>query len=71
MICTFELNDADTKFAEDYAKETGESVGEMAKRFMLEDISDLRAAESAMAEYEKDPVTYTHEEIGRMLSVAK
>ena len=69
MICTFELNDEETKFAEDYANETGESVGEMAKRFLFEDASDLRAAEAAMAEYEKDPVTYTHEEIGRMLGI--
>ena len=71
MICTFELNDEERKFAEDYAWEKGETVAEMAKRFMLEDISDLRVAEAAMAEYERDPVTYTHEEIGRMLSVVE
>ena len=69
MICTFELNDADRKYVEAYAEETGESVVEMAKRFLFEDISDLRAAEEAKAEYEKDPVTYSHEEIGRMLGL--
>ena len=30
---------------------------------------DLRAAKIAKAEYEADPVTYTHEEVGRMLGV--
>ena len=33
---TFELDDVDAKFLEAYAEETGESVGEMAKRFMLD-----------------------------------
>ena len=69
---TFELDDVDAKFLEAYAEETGESVGEMAKRFALdgvEDIMDLRAAKIAKAEYEADPVTYTHEEVGRMLGL--
>ncbi len=33
---TFELDEADMKFAEAYAEESGESVGDMAKRFMLD-----------------------------------
>ena len=73
MIYSFELDDVDTKFAEAYAEETGESVGDMAKRFMLdgiEDVMDLRAAKIAKAEYEANPVTYTHEEVGRMLGLA-
>lgn len=69
---TFELDDVDRKFAEAYSEETGESVGEMAKNALLEhieDIMDLRAAKIAKAEYEADPVTYTHEEVGRMLGI--
>lgn len=72
MIFSFELNDVDTKFAEAYAEETGETVGDMAKRFMLdgiEDIMDLRAAKIAWAEYEANPVTYSHEEVGRRLGL--
>lgn len=66
MIYSFELDERDTKFVEAYADETGESVGEMAKRFMLdgiEDIMDLRAADKAWAEYLADPVTYTLDEV--------
>ncbi len=69
---TFELDDVDRKFLEAYAEETGESVGEMAKRLALdavEDVMDLRAAKIAKAEYEADPVTYSHEEVGRMLGL--
>ena len=71
---TFELDETDHKFAEYYAEETGESVGEMAKRFLLdgiEDVMDLRAAEKAYAEYLADPVTYSHEEVGRRLGFVK
>lgn len=63
---TFELDEADKKFAEAYAEEIGESIGEMAKNFMLdsiEDIMDARAADEAWAEYQADPVTYTLDEI--------
>lgn len=72
MIFSFELNDADTKFAQAYAEETGESIGEMAKRFMLdgiEDIMDARAADIAWKEYLADPVTYSFEEVGVMLGL--
>lgn len=66
MIYSFELDDVDTKFAEAYAEETGESVGEMAKRFMLDGIEDVmavRAADQAWKAYEADPVTYTLDEV--------
>ncbi len=63
---TFEVDERDRNFLEAYAKETGESVGEMAKNVLLEhveDVMDLRAAEKAWAEYEADPVTYTLDEV--------
>ncbi|MBQ3653105.1 MAG: hypothetical protein II954_01660 [Synergistaceae bacterium] len=71
---SFELDERDKKFLEAYAKETGESVGEMAKNVLLEhveDIMDLRVAEQAHAEYLADPVTYSHEEVGRRLGLIK
>ena len=71
---TFELDETDKNFLEAYAKETGESVGEMAKNVLLEhveDVMDLRAAEKAYAEYLADPVTYSHEEVGRRLGFVK
>ncbi|MBQ3396669.1 MAG: galactokinase [Synergistaceae bacterium] len=70
MICTFELNDEETKFVEDYMRVFGEtSLADMAKRFLLEDVADSRAADAAWKEYEEDPVTYSHEEVGRMLGI--
>ena len=69
---SFEVDERDKNFLEAYAEETGESVGEMAKNVLLEhveDIMDVRAADLAMAEYEADPVTYSHEEVGRRLGL--
>ncbi|MBQ6972006.1 MAG: hypothetical protein IJQ58_00495 [Synergistaceae bacterium] len=69
---TFELDDADMKFAEAYAEETGESVGEMAKSALLEhieDIMDLRAAKIAKAEYEANPVSYSMDEAAVLLEI--
>ena len=69
---SFEVDERDKNFLEAYAEETGESVGEMAKNVLLEhveDIMDARAADIAWAEYEADPVTYSHEEVGRRLGL--
>ena len=71
---TFELDEADKKFAEAYAEEIGQPLGEFAKETMLEaieDIMDARAADKAWAEYQADPVTYTHEEVGRRLGLVR
>ncbi len=49
MICTFELNDEETKLVEDYMRDFGEtSLADMAKRFLLEDVADSRAADAAL-----------------------
>ena len=70
---TFELDERDRNFLEAYASETGETVGEMAKNAVLEyveDIMDLRATKIAKAEYEADPVTYSIDEVEKMLGLA-
>lgn len=70
MICTFELNDEETKFVEDYMRDFGEtSLADMAKRFLLEDVADSLAADAAWKEYEANPVTYSLDEVGRMLEI--
>ena len=63
---SFELDETDKKFLEAYAEETCESVGEMAKRFMLEhveDVMDAREADKALAEYLANPVSYRLNEV--------
>lgn len=63
---SFELDETDKNFLEAYAEETGESIGEMAKRFMLEhveDVMDAREADKALAEYLANPVSYRLNEV--------
>ena len=44
MIYSFELNDEETKFVEDYMRDVGEtSLSDMVKRILLEDVAESRA----------------------------
>jgi hypothetical protein len=48
------------------------SVSKLIRRAVLEHIEDeydLKAYEKAMVEYKKNPITYCHEEIARMLDL--
>ena len=70
MTYSFELDKESEKFAEAYASETGEDVGELAKKVLLEhieDIMDLRLYEQSKAEYDADPDTYSLDEIEKEL----
>ena len=72
MIYSFELDEADSKFVEAYAAETGESVGVIAKNALLEhveDVMDLKAAIRAKAEYEANPVSYSMDEATVLLEI--
>ncbi len=70
MTYSFELDKDTQKFVEAYASETGENVGELAKKILLdhiEDIMDLRLYEQSKAEYDADPETYSLDEIEKEL----
>lgn len=70
MPITIRLSDDDMSLIRDYAKMKGVTVSELMRRATLEKIEDeidLKLYEKAMAEYRADPVTYTHDEVGRML----
>ena len=48
------------------------SVSELVRRSVIERIEDeydLKAYEEAMAEYKKNPVTISHEEVAQMLEL--
>ena len=69
MIYTFELNEKEMEIAENFAKECGQTVSELAKVCLFDEIDLSREGEEAWAEYEKNPVTYTHEEVGKRLGL--
>ena len=74
MIMTLRINEEDSQLIRDYARLHGITVSEFLRRAALEKIEDeldIRAAEKAYADYLADPVTYSHEEMRRMLGFAE
>ena len=74
MTMTLRINEEDSRLIKDYARLQGITVSEFLRRAALEKIEDeldIKAAEKAYAEYLADPVTYSHEEMGRMLGITK
>ena len=72
MTVSLRMSEDDTRLIKDYARLHGLSVSEFMRRAALEKIEDeldVRAAEKAYAEYQADPVTYSHQEMGRMLGI--
>ena len=67
---TLRLQDSEKDLVNSYAKMHGMTVSEFARRSMferIEDEFDLKELNEAIAEWEKDPVTYSHEEAWRMI----
>ena len=72
MIISIELNEEDSRYAQKCAERHNLDLAEVAREALLErldDAEDLRLAEEALEEYRKNPVTYTQEEMGRMLGL--
>ena len=70
MTISLRLNDKDSELIRAYASMHGMTVSELVRRTVLERIEDeydLKAYEKAMEEYRKNPVTFTHAEVCRML----
>ena len=71
MGISLRLNDNDAALVKSYAKMHGLSVSEFARQAMLdriEDEFDLADLNEAIAEWEKNPVTYSHEEAWRQIN---
>lgn len=72
MAISLRLSDREDDLFRRYADMKGISVSEMIRRTVLsriEDEFDLQAYDKAYAEYQKNPVTYTHEEVRKMLEL--
>ena len=66
------LNDADSMLIKKYAEMNGISISDLVRQSVIEHIEDemdLKAYEKAIAEFYENPVTYTHEEVAKMLDL--
>ena len=72
MTMSVRMSEADQKLIQDFAKLYNMTASEFVRRAVMEKIEDevdIRIAKQAYEEYEADPVTYTHDEVGRMLGL--
>ena len=72
MVVSIRMTEEEKRLADAYAKINGVSLSEAIKRAYFEKIEeeyDIALADSALREYEKNPKTYTHEEIKKMLGL--
>lgn len=72
MTISLRLNDEESMLFKKYAELNGLTVSELVRQSVLERIEDeydLKAYEEAMEEYRKNPVTYSHEEVAKMIGL--
>ena len=71
-MVSLRLDQEDRELFKSYAALHNMSLSELFRSSVLERIEDeydLKLYEEAMEEYRRDPVTYSHEEVARMLGL--
>ena len=72
MAISLRLNEEETLLIKSYASLKHLSVSELIRQTVIEKIEDeydLKTYEKSMVKYKANPVTYTHEEVKRMLEM--
>lgn len=72
MIVSIRMTEEEKQLAEAYSKLNGTTLSESIKRAFFEKIEDeydIALADAALREYEKNPKTYTHEELKKLLDL--
>jgi hypothetical protein len=72
MTISLRLNDEDTVLFKKYAELNGITVSELLRQSVIERIEDeydLNAYKKAMAEFKKNPVTYSLDEVEKELGL--
>lgn len=72
MIFSLRLSDQDSALIKKYAELNKMSVSELLRQSVMERIEDeydLKLYEKAMAEFEKNPVTYSLDEVEKELGL--
>ena len=72
MTVTLRMSDDDMELIRNYAAMHGTTVSDVMRRATMEKIEDeidLALYERAMAEFRANPITYTHDEVGKILGL--
>ena len=71
MTVQIELTQEEFELAKDYASKNGLSLETIMKNVFFEKVEediDIALADSAIKEYKKNPKTYSHEEVKKLLN---
>ena len=72
MLISFRLSEQENNLFKKYAEMNQMSVSDLIRQSVMERIEDeydLKIYEDAMAAYQKNPVTYTHDEVKKILEL--
>ena len=72
MVVSIRMTEEEKQLGVAYAKLNGVSLSEAMKRAYFEKIEeeyDIALADAALREYEKNPKTYSHDEVKKMLGL--
>lgn len=72
MVISIRMTEEEKQLADAYAKLNGVTLSEAIKRAYFEKIEDeydIALVDAALRDYEKNPKTYTHEEMKKMLGL--
>lgn len=72
MSITVDLSDSDTELIKNYAAMKGTTISDIMRKAIIERIEDeidLELYNHAVAEYQADSTTYSHDEVGKMLGI--
>ncbi|MBT3320481.1 MAG: ribbon-helix-helix protein, CopG family [Clostridia bacterium] len=72
MALSLRLSEDETRVIKDYAQMQNKSVSEVMRQAIMEKIEtevDLKIYNKEMAEYKKTPVSYSHEDVKKILEL--
>ncbi len=72
MTVSIRLNEQDENLFKSYARENNISLSELFRRAvfeMIEDEYDLEVYRESIEEYNKNPISYSHDEVCKMLGI--
>lgn len=72
MALSLRLSEDETRVIKDYAQMQNKSVSEVMRQAIMEKIEsevDLKIYNKEMAEYQRNPVSYSHEDVKKILEL--
>ena len=67
MVYSIRFSPQEEELIEEYAALYGMKISEVIRKLAIEDEIDIEAYRKAKARFDENPVSYSHEDVGRRL----